>query len=324
MTGPRLLVRTPSRLHFGLLGWGPEAGRQFGGLGLMIESPAIELTVEPAPSLVVQGPLADRVQRIVGNLQDRLAAGGLPPRPVSIRIIEAPPEHIGLGVGTQLSLAIAAALLRLAGAPVPTAEELGRLTGRGRRSGIGLHGFHHGGFLVDGGRRADGDIPPLIARSPFPEDWSVLFVRPPGSRGLHGPEEVRAFAELPPIGEPRTERLCRIVLLGILPAIAERDLSGFGSALEELQEQVGASFAPAQGGLYSSPRAGDVIRELHRAGFVGCGQTSWGPSLYGFSDRSRTEISERMDALRRCLGLDPDALIVTRASNRGASIVSLE
>ena len=44
MTGPRLLIRTPSRLHFGLLGWGPAATRQFGGLGLMIEKPAVALT----------------------------------------------------------------------------------------------------------------------------------------------------------------------------------------------------------------------------------------------------------------------------------------
>ncbi len=58
----------------------------------------------------------------------------------------------------------------------------------------------------------------------------------------------RAFAELPPIAESLTERLCRIVMLGVLPAIVERDLAAFGAAIEELQAHVGASFAPAQGG----------------------------------------------------------------------------
>ncbi len=43
MTYPRIRIRTASRLHFGLLGWGPEARRQFGGIGLMIDSPGIEL-----------------------------------------------------------------------------------------------------------------------------------------------------------------------------------------------------------------------------------------------------------------------------------------
>ena len=81
MTGPRLLIRTPSRLHFGLLGWGPGSRRQFGGLGLMIDSPAIELTVEPGAIEVVQGPLADRVERIIEVLRERLPDLGIHPPP---------------------------------------------------------------------------------------------------------------------------------------------------------------------------------------------------------------------------------------------------
>jgi len=163
MTGPRLLVRTPSRLHFGLLGWGPEAARQFGGLGLMIEDPAIALTAELGSPPLVQGPLADRVQRVLRFLGNRLAERGIPVRAMRIRIVEAPPEHVGLGVGTQLSLAIVAAVHRLEGAGLPSAQDLARLAGRGQRSGIGLHGFQRGGFLVDGGRKADRDVPPLVA-----------------------------------------------------------------------------------------------------------------------------------------------------------------
>lgn len=323
MTGPRLLVQTPSRLHFGLLGWGPEAGRQFGGLGLMIQQPRIVLAAGPGSPPEIRGPLADRAGRILGILRDRLGEQGIPARPVSIRILKAPPEHVGLGVGTQLSLAIAAAVVRLAGVPTPPPEELARLTGRGRRSGIGLHGFERGGFLVDGGRKADGDMPPLVARLEFPEDWSILVVQPPGSHGLHGADEVRAFADLPPISERTTERLCRIVLLGILPSLVERDLAGFGTGLEEVQAVVGACFAPAQGGPYSSPRAHEVIRALHAAGFVGCGQTSWGPSLYGFCDRPRPDVERIAESLRGRLGLEPSAMIVTGPSNRGASIESL-
>lgn len=320
MTGPRLRIRTPSRLHFGLLGWGPDAGRQFGGLGLMIESPAVEIAAEPAPSFAAEGPLSERARRILASVRDRLADLGRPPGPVAIRIFETPPEHVGLGVGTQLSLAIASAVLRVSGTPDPSAEELARIAGRGRRSGIGLHGFHRGGLLLDGGRNADGAIPPLIARHAFPDEWSVVIVQPPGRHGLHGHDEIRAFADLPPVGERLTERLCRIVLLGILPAVVERDLAGFGTALEELQTHVGASFAAAQGGPYSAPTAAAVIRELHREGFVGCGQTSWGPSLYGFSDRPPAEIDGLAAELRRRLGLPPSSLVVTRAANGGATI----
>ena len=57
-------IRTASRLHFGLLGWGPQAARQFGGVGLMIEAPGIELVAGTAPNWSSAGPLADRVQEL--------------------------------------------------------------------------------------------------------------------------------------------------------------------------------------------------------------------------------------------------------------------
>jgi beta-RFAP synthase len=286
----------------------------------MTDSPAIELTVEPASQQGIQGPLAARSERILGILRDRLAVHGSQLPTLSIRIAHAPPEHVGLGVGTQLSLALAASVLRIAGGPPPSAESLAQLTGRGRRSGIGLHGFHHGGLIVDGGRKDVSGIPPLLAHLAFPAEWSILVILPPGSHGLHGTDEVRAFAGLTPPSERMTERLCRIVLLDVLPAVAERDLAGFGAALEELQADVGASFAPAQGGSFNSPRASEIIGELHRAGFVGCGQSSWGPSLYAFSDRSREDVVRLADGLRLRFGLEPSAVIVTGAADRGARI----
>ncbi len=320
MTGSRLLLQTPSRLHFGLLGWGPGAKRQFGGLGLMIRSPDIEMTVEPAATQVVEGPLADRVVRILGALRDRLPELGIHPKPVAIRIHRAPPEHAGLGAGTQLSLAVARAVMELNGVHEPTSEQLARLTGRGRRSGIGLHGFRHGGFLVDGGRMDRSSVPPLLCRLPFPEEWTILMVQPPGRHGLHGHDETRAFADLPPVAEEMTDRLCRLVLLAILPAIAERDIRTFGQALEELQAHVGACFTPAQGGIYSSPIADAIIRELRQMGFHGCGQSSWGPSLYTFSERPASAVAAAHTRIADRLGIPDLAAMTTAADNRGARV----
>jgi beta-RFAP synthase len=293
----------------------------------MIEDPGIELVAEPAPEWGFEGPFAERVRDLVRRILeprpderwDRPALSG-----ARFRVVSAPPEHVGLGVGTQLSLAVVRALLELAGSHRPSPETVAALSGRGRRSGIGLHGFFRGGLIVDGGRRDDAHLPPMVAQVPFPDDWSVLIVQPPGPRGRHGPDEVHAFADLPPLPYRITERLCRLVLLGILPAVIERDLPAFGAAVSELQHHVGAAFAPVQGGVYGSPRAAAIIAELGRLGLVGAGQSSWGPTLFAFGSLPEPDRSLIASRLRERSGLDPSTIVWTRAANHGVLLDGIE
>jgi len=316
-------IQTASRLHFGLLGWGRDAPRQFGGVGLMIKDPGIEILAEKAREPTAEGPLAARVRRLLAELPAQLAGLGFaaPADSARIRIVHAPDEHVGLGVGTQVSLAVTRAFLELNEVDSShwSPSVLARLSQRGARSGIGLHGFFQGGFLVDGGHRHDGDVPPLIARHAFPEEWRILTVQIPRV-GLHGTDERRAFAELPPVPERTTERLCRLVLLDLLPGLVERDLDGFGQALGELQRRVGECFSPVQGGVYASPPAAEIVEELGRLGLKGAGQSSWGPTLYAFSgtdDRERAAIERR---IRDRFGLARGSVSWTRAVNRGAVV----
>jgi beta-ribofuranosylaminobenzene 5'-phosphate synthase len=320
MTSQRVRIRTPSRLHFGLLAWGVEAARQFGGVGLMIQAPGIELLAERSSDWIIEGPLAARVERIIRQLEERGRELRMPVSRCRIGVINAPPEHVGLGVGTQLSLAVARAVRFLGGAPEVASQELAQLTGRGFRSGIGLHGFAQGGLIVDGGRRRENDVPPLLTRVPFPEDWSILVLRPPGDPGLHGLEERRAFESLPPIAPNVTDALCRLVLLELLPAVVERDLTAFGTALSALQTRVGACFAPAQGGIFLSQRAASMVDELLDLGFVGVGQSSWGPTLYGFADQADGKLAAMSEQLPRRFGLAPSAVFITTAANHGATL----
>ncbi|WP_165253253.1 beta-ribofuranosylaminobenzene 5'-phosphate synthase family protein [Paludisphaera soli] len=315
----RLYIRTASRLHFGLLGWGPHVRRQFGGVGLMIEAPGLELLAEPADRFHAEGPLAGRVAALLDRIQGRWAEAA-PIRRLGVKVLQAPAEHTGLGVGTQLSLAVARLVLTASGVEA-TLERLARLSERGLRSGVGLHGFVHGGLLVDGGHKVSGDLPPLVSRLVFPADWSILVVRPPAPPGRHGRDEAAAFAELPAVSERTSERLCRLVLLDLLSAVASRDLEGFGAALAELQREVGAAFAPAQGGVYASPESEALIAEFARLGLVGAGQSSWGPSLYAFGrvdDDERQAISAHLRA-RHALG--PSDVAWTHARNVGAELM---
>jgi beta-RFAP synthase len=322
MMRSRLHVRTPSRLHFGLLGWGPNVARQFGGIGLMIDSPGIELIAEPASNWSAEGRLASRVERIITQLRDRSAELGLGLIPARLCVQSAPDEHLGLGVGTQLSLAVAWAVLKLSGFDGRPSSELARFTGRGSRSGIGLHGFQHGGLIVDGGRNHDSDIRPLVAHMRFPDEWSVLIVQPEGVGGMHGVDETEAFAKLPPISRAEGDSLFRLVILEVMPAVLKRDLNAFGDALGELQVRVGAAFAPAQGGIYATPYAAQIVQELKQLGFVGAGQSSWGPTLYAFSELAQEEIDRRAEELRERFELAQSSVFCTKAANGGAALRS--
>jgi beta-RFAP synthase len=320
MMGRRLRIRAPSRLHFGLLGWNSQAARPYGGIGLMIELPGIELVCEAAAQAEATGPLCARAQPLLTDLVRRLLDAGRPVTPARVQIVCAPEEHIGLGVGTQLSLAVAYAFLKLSGVPEPTPRDLAQLTGRGAHSGVGLHGFLHGGLIVAGGRKDETGGPPLLSRVPFPEEWSILIVQPPGPRGLHGADETQAFLDLPPIPQSVTDALCRLVLLEVLPALAERDLAGFGASLSALQAGVGARFAPAQGGIYAAPLLASIAQKLETLGFFGVGQSSWGPTLYGFTALSPSETLPLADRVRRDFALPASAVFVTKAANQGAQI----
>ena len=101
-------VAAPSRLHFGLLSLGSSQGRRYGALGAMIDRPGLRLTLQGADHFEVRGPLADRAAEFARRLFQALGHPGDPP--CRIQIESAPPEHVGLGTGTQLGLAVASAL----------------------------------------------------------------------------------------------------------------------------------------------------------------------------------------------------------------------
>ena len=78
----------------------------------------------------------------------------LPSLPACAIEVRSPPDHTGLGVGTQLGLAIAAGLRRFLQLPELSIEALASSVGRGKRSAVGTYGFQHGGLIVDAGKDA--------------------------------------------------------------------------------------------------------------------------------------------------------------------------
>ena len=230
-------IRAPGRLHLGFLDLNGGLGRRFGSLGLAIDAPVTEIVVSRAEELVTIGPESRRAATAAIRVVDAfgLRAGH------HIEVIEAIPAHAGLGSGTQLSLAIGAALLRLEGRVLP-AHEIGDALDRGARSAIGMAAFDRGGFVVDGGRGPSDRPPPVVIHQPFPAEWRVMLVLDRNGEGVHGDKEAKAFANLAPFPETRAGQLCRLVMMRLAPAIAEHDIGAFGSAVTEIQEIVGGHF----------------------------------------------------------------------------------
>jgi len=311
-------VTAPSRLHFGLLGlpgegrdrWPGIDGapglpvRHFGGVGLMVDKPGLGLRVEPADDWTWAGPLADRAvafaRRFVGILPAKEQ------RPFRVTVECAPAEHTGLGVGTQLGLAVAKAIAVETGHSDWAANELAVRVGRGERSAIGVHGFDHGGLIVEGGKRPGEAVSPLVARLAVPAEWRVLVYHPPGDAAWQGGRERQAFARLAEAGPSpaETEALCRIVLTGMLPALAAADLNGFGEALYEFNARVGDAFARVQGGRYAGPAVAALVDRLRGLGVKGVGQSSWGPTVFAVVG-SRAEAVD----LHRATAADGPAVI---------------
>ncbi|HJZ90759.1 MAG TPA: hypothetical protein VKE40_07780 [Gemmataceae bacterium] len=296
-------VVAPSRLHFGLLGLPAESRerwpgvdgapglpiRHFGGVGLMVERPGLAVTVEGAPAWSASGPLAPRALEFARQAVESLPARER--RPFHISMETAPEEHTGLGVGTQLGLAVAKAIAVECGHADWPAAELAVRIGRGERSAIGVHGFERGGLIVEGGKLPGETISPLVGRYDLPASWSVLVFTPDAASEWHGGRERLAFARLGHLGPApgETDALCRLVLTGMLPALASADSQGFGEAVYEFNARVGDAFAPAQGGRYASPAVAACVARLRALGVTGVGQSSWGPTVFALIRREEAE-----------------------------------
>jgi beta-RFAP synthase len=311
-------VQTASRLHFGLLNFGTEKDwRKYGGAGLMVEKPGIILELSPANTWSAAGPLAARALAFARMFLDTLPTDKVQPQYIHIQ--QAPAEHIGLGTGTQLALAVASALVRLIGMDEMPVAQLAQCLRRGQRSAVGIHGFAQGGFLVDGGKPELESLAPLLARADFPQDWRIVLVMPPWGQGRHGNAENAAFAKLRVTAIPNTtDLLCRLALQGILPALKEGDFQSFGEALFEFNRRVGENFAPIQGGTYSCRQTSELVAWLRRQGIRGAGQSSWGPGVFAVApDESHAEALA--ESIPTQFGFH-DEVLVTAAQNHGALI----
>jgi beta-ribofuranosylaminobenzene 5'-phosphate synthase len=298
-------IRTPARLHLGLLDMNGGLGRLYGSIGVAIERPNVVLeadlqNVGGANDLVGEGLEYERVITYAKYFLERYP---LPGR-VHLNLRSNIPAHVGLGSGTQLALAVGTALAQLSGLAL-SVTELSLIMKRGMHSGIGIATFQHGGFVVDGGHPVVDShhaLPPVLFRHPVPEDWFFVVAIPKARQGLSGDVEQWAFQALPPAPSSLVEKICRLLVMKMLPALVENDIVQFGQALTQVQQLVGDSFAAVQGGQFANTLSGQIIAHMLEQGAQGAGQSSWGPTVYALAHGERQarllegEIQEFLEA----------------------------
>lgn len=302
----RVEVRAPSRLHFGMFGFGPLVPRQFGGVGVMIDDPCLRLRITPNREFRATGP--DHERAVAFARLWSAAEGRLREPECLIEIVEAPPVHAGLGSGTQLGLAVAAGLDAWAGRPRRNAPTLAKIVGRGKRSAVGIHGFDRGGLIVEAGKTSSDEISPLVERVALPHEWRILLAVPDSASGPTGSDEQQAFDRLPPVSLAAHEELWRQVQDNLLPAARAAEFERFATSVERFGRLAGECFATAQGGPYNGPVVTSLVEAQRARGLRGVGQSSWGPAVYAWTLERDADL------------LHPRPTWATAVNNRGATV----
>lgn len=309
-------VDAPARLHLGFLDMHGGLGRKFGSLGLSISEVEVSLYAEYADDINIIGPSSKRAENYAEQVLSHFGIDG----GVKITINSAIPEHAGLGSGTQLSLAVASAIVNLYELPEQKVAHLAAILHRGARSGIGIGTFMHGGFIVDGGRGENTEVPPVISHLTFPEHWRIVLIFDDEAEGINGGPERRAFNTLPPMTEEAAGTLSRLTLMQALPAITENDCVRFGQAITQIQNIVGDYFAEAQGGRYTSPLLKPILDAMVEDGATGIGQSSWGPTGFAIFPDETLAFQAMKNSRKEWQSESKLRFVMSKACNNSANI----
>ena len=291
----KVRISTPSRLHFGLIDFNGELGRIDGGAGVAIARPRNVLSVRDAKAFEVRGSDPQLIEGIARKICDRL---GKPLPDICVAVEEQIYSHAGFGSKTQISLALAYAICREYGVQYSSIEELASLVGRGGTSGIGVRAFDRGGFILDCGHSfgpgkekssclpssaSNARLAPQVLRCDVPEGWRFVLVTPLNYEGSSGQSEVDIFRSNFPMDSSEINRVCRIVLMQLVPGILEKDIEAFGAAINNIQS---IGFKSAEISL-KAPLVPNMLALMNHAGSYGSGMSSFGPTVFGVTDSER-------------------------------------
>ncbi len=310
----KINVKTPSRIHFGLMDMNGELGRVNGGCGVALQEPHWFLTISLSSEEMdsIKGEAKNRVEKALKMVKE--AFPHLSQHHHEVVVKKAILEHVGLGSWTQLLLALAKALHQLENRDhVLTTVELARTLSRGGTSGIGIAAFEAGGFIVDGGhstRTSHNDSspflpysttkrspPPILVQVPVADKWWFAVIEPKNATRLGGGffDEEQAFEMNCPLPADEMGKVVRLVTIKLIPGFIEHDFTAVTESINSLQF---LGFKKTELKLVDR-RVVKAMRSFHQMG-IACGLSALGPSLCCvFEDKSHFE--ERLPEMEKIL-----------------------
>lgn len=319
-------VVTPGRLHFGMLSFGQPLGRSFGGLGAMVAGCGITVRMKRATTFSAASHVG---KRAIGVAQRCADAWGLDEQSCcSIEVLDIPRQHIGLGTGTQLALAIAAGMQRLyvdgsgdvkQSMSADDAAALAQAAGRGLRSSVGVYGFGAGGIILESGKLQGEVTAPLVSRVAVPEAWRVVLFVQREAEGLHGDAERTAFAGLELVPIELTAELTRLAVMEVLPATLSGRFIDFASAITAYGKLAGKPFERASSRLPYAGATARLFEWLDLEGIQGYAQSSWGPAVVALCE-SCVEADSLVSAAKAAGITEQHEIRIAAFDNRGAIV----
>ncbi len=315
----KVCVSAPSRLHFGLLRFAQQDGPSFGGLGMMIAQPRTVVEIATANHWTSSGPNHERATLFAQQALAHWAPETFDALRVDVK--KAPPAHSGLGSGTQLSLAVISAVAKLCNQNTVDLEELVAVAGRGNKSAVGCYGFQRGGLIFEDGYQPGDLFGRMIRRAAIPEDWHILLIQHRAEQGISGQTERDAFSSLPPVPQGVTDELLRLAVYEIFPAAVQNNFDSFGEAVYQYGLLAGECFSAIQGSPFASSRISAFVRVLRDMGIAGVGQSSWGPTVFAFTEShaAAMRLQEQLQSLRE---FADTTISIAAPCNQGAQITS--
>ena len=300
--------------------------RRFGGAGFALQAIPVKVRAARAARhrLDISPNLLDRDRRDLKRYVSSISRALNMCFHIEIRSLM--PQHVGLGSKTALLLAVGFGCNAVAG-NLLSPRQLVVMSRRGGTSGVGINTVFTGGFVVDGGHCAAGDVsygpssvgrpttlPPVLVRFNLPTDWRIHLFLPCGRR-YSAQDEIRFFEDNTPIHASEVGDVMAAVYHGIATAVAEADLDCLRDALRQVQ-RTGFKRREIDS---QSPVVRELLERLHAEGELAAGMSSLGPLVYAVAVARRQ--NEWRPMLARVLTPEVEYLGCFRGRNRGYELV---